>query len=281
MRVPTEADLPAIVRLVNEHANEPVGEASVRLEWDAPYIDRERDVRMEDDAYLLVEPMDDERSWIDVHGRPSPALLDWAEERASASASRLFSGAWSTNTHVLELLADRDFRLVRHSHRMVIDLARGFDAAVWPDGVEVRTYEDGDERVFHDVHQEAFEDTWEHIPEPFDEWAHWLLAPPAFAPDLWFLAHEAAEPAGVAICHPHDTLADTGWVRILAVRRPWRRGGLGRALLLHAFAAFRRHGFSAAGLGVDAASQTGAHRLYVSAGMHVAARFDIFEKVVS
>jgi ribosomal protein S18 acetylase RimI-like enzyme len=150
----------------------------------------------------------------------------------------------------------------------------------WPEGVQVRVFEPGDERVFYEVHQEAFEDTWEHISEPFDEWAHWLLEPPAFAPELWFLAHEGGEPAGVAICHPHGTLSDTGWIRILAVRRPWRRRGLGRALLLNAFAEFRRRGFAAAGLGVDATSETGANRLYESAGMHVSARFDILEKVV-
>jgi hypothetical protein len=36
-----------------------------------------------------------------------------------------------------------------------------------------------------------------------------------------------------------------------------------------------------AGLGVDAESPTGAHRLYESAGMHVSARFEIYEKVIA
>jgi ribosomal protein S18 acetylase RimI-like enzyme len=53
---------------------------------------------------------------------------------------------------------------------------------------------------------------------------------------------------------------------------------LGRALLLHAFAELRRRGFRRAGLGVDAESLTGAHKLYESAGMHVEARFDVYEK---
>jgi ribosomal protein S18 acetylase RimI-like enzyme len=70
-------------------------------------------------------------------------------------------------------------------------------------------------------------------------------------------------------------------VRLLGVRRPWRRRGLGRALLLHAFGEFRRRGFSRSALGVDAESLTGANRLYERAGMHVAARFDIYEKVLT
>jgi len=36
-----------------------------------------------------------------------------------------------------------------------------------------------------------------------------------------------------------------------------------------------------AGLGVDAESPTGANRLYESAGMHVSARFEIYEKVIA
>jgi hypothetical protein len=50
---------------------------------------------------------------------------------------------------------------------------------------------------------------------------------------------------------------------------------------LQAFAAFRERGLMRAGLGVDAESLTGAHRLYESAGMRVSASFDIYEKASS
>ena len=63
------------------------------------------------------------------------------------------------------------------------------------------------------------------------------------------------------------------------MRRPWRRRGLGRALLLHAFAEFRERGLPRAGLSVDSASPTGAHRLYEQVGMHLGPRYDIYEKV--
>ena len=142
----------------------------------------------------------------------------------------------------------------------------------------MRTFRSGDERVFYELQQETFEDSWEHVAVPFDKWAHWLLQPPMFVPDLWFLALAHGEPAGFAICHPHRENGDLGWVGILGVRRPWRRRGLGRALLLHSSSEFRRRGLRRAGLGVDAESLTGAHRLYEAAGMHVAARFDIYEK---
>ena len=43
---------------------------------------------------------------------------------------------------------------------------------VWPAGISVRTFRPGDERTFYEVHQESFEDHWEHdAPDPYDEWA--------------------------------------------------------------------------------------------------------------
>ena len=56
---------------------------------------------------------------------------------------------------------------------------------------------------------------------------------------------------------------------MLGVRRAWRRQGLGEALLLRSFAAFRQRGLTRGTLGVDASSVTGATRLYERAGMRV------------
>ena len=68
-----------------------------------------------------------------------------------------------------------------------------------------------------------------------------------------------------------------GWVSQLCVRQPWRRQGLGMALLLMAFAEFHRRGNKRVGLIVDAASMTNATRLYEKAGMHIARQSDAYE----
>lgn len=73
----------------------------------------------------------------------------------------------------------------------------------------------------------------------------------------------------------------TSWINVLGVRRPWRRRGVARALLLHAFAEFRGRGKRGAGLGVDGLNTTGAVRLYEQAGMHVARRYDQYKKPLS
>lgn len=283
LRVPTEADLPEIVRLMNAHRPEPVGEDTVRRAWSSPKTDVSLDARLEEGrACALVGELGDDRVSIDLRGDPSPALLEWAEGRARELGGRLFAGAWATHESLRQALEERGFGVVRHSYRMEIDLTEPPPPAVWPDRIEVRTFRPGDERVFHAVQEEAFADVWEPVRSSFEEWEHWFLgSSPRFAPDLWFLALDGDEPAGVAICHPHTGDPTLGWVGELGVLRPWRRRGLGRALLLQAFAAFRERGLGRAGLGVDAESLTGAHRLYESAGMRVSTRFDILEKVVA
>jgi ribosomal protein S18 acetylase RimI-like enzyme len=69
-----------------------------------------------------------------------------------------------------------------------------------------------------------------------------------------------------------------GWVGRLGVRRPWRKRGLGEALLLHSFNEFYQRGISKVGLGVDASNPTGATRLYQKVGMHVSVEDVVFEK---
>jgi len=69
-----------------------------------------------------------------------------------------------------------------------------------------------------------------------------------------------------------------GWIATIGVRRPWRKQGLGLALLLHSFGEFYKRGKTTIGLGVDASNPTGATRLYQKAGMRVASEFVTYEK---
>jgi len=281
LRSPRDEDATTVAELMSEFAPDAADPETVLLDWTSPIVDREHDVRVEPGAYALVEDMNEGRVWIELHGRPSDGLVDWAETRGAEKGRRLFSGAWSTNDTILGLLTERGYGITRHAHRMERALDGEVGTPVWPDGVVVRSYEEGDERAFYEMHQEAFEDTWEPIRETYEEWAHWLLNGPDFAPELWFLAVAGDEPAGFAMCHPYSTRRDLGWIRILGVRRPWRRQGLARALLHHAFGEFRARGMTHAGLGVDSTSPTGANQVYESVGMSVTARFDISEKAVA
>jgi ribosomal protein S18 acetylase RimI-like enzyme len=281
LRPPRDEDATAVAVLMSEFAPDPMDPETVRRDWSSPIIDRDLDVRVEPGAYALVEDMTEGRVWIELHGRPSAGLVDWAEARGAELGRRLLSGAWSSNGAILELLVERGYGVTRHAYRMERALDGGLPPPDWPDGVTVRSYEEGDERTFYEIHQETFEDVWEPIRETYEEWAHWLFDGPDFVPELWFLALAGDDPAGFALCHPYRTRSELGWIRILGVRRPWRRRGVGRALLRHAFRAFAERGMTHAGLGVDSTSPTGANKLYEGVGMHVTARFDISEKAVA
>ena len=281
LRAPTVEDLPEVLRLMSQSAPEPVQADDVRLMWSSPGFDVAEDARLDGDAYAQLEHFGEGRVWIDVRGRPSAAILDWAEERAREKGHRLICGGWSSNEDLLPELRRRGYELVRHSHRMGMDLGDPTPEPDWPEGIDVRSFQPGDARAFYEAQQESFADSWEPVEETFERWSHWLLETPAFDPELWFLASEGAETAGFAVCIRRSGDPETAIVRLLGVRGPWRRRGLGRALLLHAFGEFRRRGFRRASLGVDAESLTGAHKLYESVGMHVERRFDIYEKPTS
>jgi mycothiol synthase len=301
VRAPTLAEVEQIAELANRETEELFSErgesaASVRLWLTDPDLDPATDARIAIEDGRIV-------GYADINDRPEPkywadlrvplsesdavreALVDWLEQRFEERAAgrdgavlRFF--AWSSDEPVKRLLEGSGYSLIRHSYRMRIDFAGDPAKPEWPEGVEVRTPTEADTKTVYETHQESFEDSWEHSRDPFEEWQHWLRSSEDFDPTLWFLAEEDGEPAGIALCKPHDAEEGLGWVSVLGVRRPWRRRGLGRALLLHAFHEFRDRGFGAVGLGVDASSLTGAVRLYENAGMRVVRRSDIYERSI-
>jgi ribosomal protein S18 acetylase RimI-like enzyme len=280
MRAPRRDEAATVAAMQSPYAPEPLDVVWVEREWTEPGFDLVADARLTDGAYIAVWDGRGGKAWIDTLGRPSDEMLGWAESRAREKGLvRALGGGWAGDEAMLDLFERAGYLPVRHFFRMQAALAGANEASVWPAGVVVRTFQPGDERTFYDLHQETFADHWEHDePDPYEEWAHWLLQPPMFQPDLWFLAEEDGEPAGIAICHSRHEVPGMGRVDVLGVRRPWRRRGLGRALMLHAFAEFKRAGLSEADLGVDGESLTGATRLYESVGMHVVARRDVYEK---
>ena len=297
VRAPREEDVAAILGLLNAttqaaYGTDDLTEDELRRWLTTPGLDWKRDIRLALVDGRLVGYADVDSSgehpvrwWCDVRVAPdAPAetvarpLVAWAEQRAGSGILRTWVP--SVNRPLKRALERLGFRLVRHSYRMAIALDGELEEARWPRGIAVRTFRSGDERGVYEAHEEAFADSWEHSREPYEEWAHWLLEREDFDGDLWFLAIDGEEIAGLALCRADATEPEAGWVGILAVRRPWRRQGLGRALLQHAFAEFRRRGYRRVQLGVDAESLTGANRLYERAGMRVVRQLDFYEKTV-
>lgn len=167
------------------------------------------------------------------------------------------------------------YQTIRFSWRMEIELTEAPPKPLWPEGVEVRPFDkaEQDQTVF-EAHEEAFSDHWGHTPGTYADWQN-RFGHEDFDPSLWFIAWDGDQIAGYSLCRFRMGI---GWVGSLGVRRPWRKRGLGMALLLHSFGEFHRRGMNTIGLGVDASNPTGATRLYQKAGMKIAAEYVIYEK---
>jgi mycothiol synthase len=207
------------------------------------------------------------------------ALIRLAEERASElGGSRLHLGSFAQNDAATRLFDDLGYSVVRHHYRMVIELEERPPAPEWPPGIAVTSFDPADARKVHAALQEALADDWSHTPTTFEEWKRIRLESPDLDPSLWTVAWDGTEVAGVIRGDPKRW--GGGWIGVLGVRRPWRRRGLGLALMRRTFAEFLDRGERRVGLGVDAQNPSGATRLYERAGMHVEAEHLTWEKEI-
>ena len=292
--VATAADAPRVTALLNEISRAHYGKAELtEVEVTRWFGFEKLEVMLaEDDGGAAVGYGDryrqDERdrSWLDVralhgHERAGALLLAELERRSLPDldpGGKVMTWVASVDAGMREIVASAGYEHVRSSFRMTIDLNEPARPE-WPGSITVSPYEPADETAVYAAHQEAFRDHWEHRDEPLEEWREWLVEAPSFDPSLWFLARDGNEIAGLSLCRVAP-LGDEkhGFCSVLAVRRPWRRQGLGLALLRHSFVELERRGMTRASLGVDAENLTGAVALYERAGMAVARRNDCWQK---
>ena len=172
-----------------------------------------------------------------------------------------------------ELLQRRGFRLVRTAYRLAADLRTTTAPPSPPTGVEIRPFRAGkDESTMYATLTDAYSD---HTcgSRPFETWRTKPLGHGDFDPSLWFLAWDGDQAVGGLMAHDHG---DIGWVNGLGVGRPWRRQGIGGALLAHALAELAQRGQRRVELGVEA--ETPALAVYERAGMRVTFSYESYTK---
>jgi ribosomal protein S18 acetylase RimI-like enzyme len=142
------------------------------------------------------------------------------------------------------------------------DLAAPIAVPAWPQRVALRPFTPGDARGVHALLQLAYA-RGGGIVEPFAGWWDTLAADSEYDPALCFTAWSGDSLVGVAQCWT------SAFVKDLAVHPEWRRRGVGKALLLTAFRAFRDRGARSVDLKVQA-DNAGAIRFYEHLGMAAA-----------
>jgi mycothiol synthase len=254
----------------------------LRADWKTPGLDLERDVRVAsgeggeirgyaillgDDAVVVVHP--------DAEGEGTGTVLRrWAEARASErGTSVLRQFAYGANDDARRHLRQAGYEPAQHYFRLRADLAE----TPPPVDVPLREFEPGDAPAVHQLIEEAFTEIEGNTPKTLDEWRAKGMEKSGHDPSLWLLAEDEQGVAGAALGERWQ--AGTGYVGELAVARRARGRGLGRALLLGVFAAFRRAGLTRAELSVHGRNR-GALALYESVGMRSTWEAERWEKAL-
>ena len=175
-----------------------------------------------------------------------------------------------TEKDLIALLESQGYRPVRYEMYMVRDLREPFPEAPMPPGLEVRPVREEDIWPIFHASNEAFRDHWGSRDETEEEHKTFMESP-AFRPELWKVGWDGNEMAGVV----HNFIDEKeneeyqrkrGYTEGICVRRPWRKKGLARSLLVQSMQMFKEMGMTETALGTDSQNISGSVRLYEGVG---------------
>lgn len=194
---------------------------------------------------------------------------------------------FTTTAHKTEvsratLLEREEYQAVRWEYMMVRSDLENIPEAPLPAGLDVRPVRPEHLRAIYDANVEAFQDHWGYIPpsdQDFDEWVNH----PEFDASHYQVAWDGDQVAGMvlAFISPQENeeyQRRRGWTEGICVRRPYRRQGLARALLVRSLHDLKASGMEEAALTVDTQNLNSAFRLYESVGFRPYNSFAFYRK---
>ena len=218
------------------------------------------------------------------------AMLRWCEQRLTEVASdhprdgkrHLQTFGAEKQVGKEELCLSEGYQPIRYDFEMARTLLGDLPDAPMPADLELRPVLDEHIRPIWDASDEAFQDHWGYVPqteESYQDWLEWRV----FNPKHWKVAWDSDQIAGMVLNYiDHDENVKfsrlRGYTEFISVRRPWRRRGLARALIVESFRHLREQGMEEAALGVDTQNLTGALRLYESLEFKQVTRWTEYRK---
>lgn len=224
------------------------------------------------------------------------AMLGWLQDRLAAIAAghpadgaRYFESFVADDARGMEELLLRDGYVARRFFYQMLrpDLEDIPDFPL-PEGLEVRPVLPEHYRAIWEADAEAFRYHWGYAAPVEAEYQAWLADPTTFTPELWQIAWDVAtdQVAGQVrgfINHVENEQYQRkrGWCEYISVRRPWRRRGLARALIVRTLRRFKDAGMTESALGVDTENTSGALRVYEACGFRPIKRSASYRKPLS
>jgi GNAT superfamily N-acetyltransferase len=185
----------------------------------------------------------------------------------------------------LDLLARNGYRAVRWSHRMTRDLDEPIPDRPLPEGLEIRpaTRENGMQVMR--AYDEAMRDSREYGGMPDEVLAQMLDRQQAMLPH-WVVAWHGEVVVGGVLGWVDEAEnaakgRQRGYVERIFTRRPWRRQGIGGALICRDLRNLRDRGMREGAMAFDADNPSGAGSLYAALGFRRHNGFATYRRTVT
>ena len=210
------------------------------------------------------------------------AMLRWAEGRAAALAAThptdgkamLGANASSTEVDATELLRDAGYHETFTMVEMRFDAFDALPSLDLPAGLMFRPVSPDQYHAIWESVQAAYVNSPQNLLATEEDYEEWL-ASPAFDPMLWRVAWDGERIAGQTLCEIAKGRGELAEVRVGA---PWRRCGLGRALVVAGLRALAERGVTEVRLHTRADNIYGAPRLYERVGFRPLKLFARYRK---
>jgi mycothiol synthase len=182
----------------------------------------------------------------------------------------------------IALMESAGYTSIRYAFDMKRDLSEPFPDAPMPPGLEVRPVKDENLRAMWEADNEAFRDHWGYVPGTEVRYQSWLTQQ-NFNPSLFKVAWDGDQIAGAVQNflnkeENEEYNRKRGYTEGIFVRRPWRKRGLARSLIVQSMKMFKEMGMTETALGVDAENLSGALRVYESCGYRQVKKSIIYRK---
>jgi mycothiol synthase len=226
------------------------------------------------------------------------AMLQFADNRLRSIAEQLrgsehlpegrtcyFSTtAQATEKYTIALLEKHGYSPVRWEHIMVRPDLENIPEALLPPGLEVRPVLMEHIPAIYQANIEAFQDHWGFVEPSEEDYQEWIEHP-EFDPSHYQVAWDGDQVGGMVLAYISKSENEEyqrlrGWTEGICVRRPWRRIGLARALLVRSLHDLKASGMEEAALTVDTQNLSSAFRLYESVGFQPVGGMAVYRKAL-